>query len=88
MVQVASSSKSSRSQGKSMHTAFKVGPPTKKTVAISTAKAKKAKQESIKKYTGKKKIFLLSGCTSDVEFEQMKTQMLSLKVQRQVSTSF
>jgi hypothetical protein len=44
MVQRASSSKS-----KSVHTAFKVGPPKKKPDAVSMAKAKKTKERS-KKY--------------------------------------
>jgi hypothetical protein len=51
MVRGASSSKSNRSQAKS-----KASPPTKKKPdAVSMAKAKKTKQESIKKYvrTGK-----------------------------------
>ena len=49
MVKVASSSKSNQSQ------AIKFGPPTKKPDAVQIAKAKKSKQESIKKYarTGK-----------------------------------
>jgi hypothetical protein len=46
----SSSSKSTRSQGKSTKTAFKVGPPAKKPVAVSIANAKKTKQESIKKH--------------------------------------
>jgi hypothetical protein len=47
MVQVASSSKSNPSQAKSTHTAFKVGPPSKKPAAVSLAKAKKMKQQTI-----------------------------------------
>ena len=49
MVQSSSSSKSNHSQSKSTHTAFKVGPPGKKTNSVSMDKAKKNKQ-SIKKY--------------------------------------
>ena len=53
MVQ-SSSSKSQRPKGKSTRTAFKVGPPTKKPVAVSTVKGKNMNQ-GIKKYvrTGK-----------------------------------
>lgn len=72
MVQVASSSKSSHSQAKSVHTAIKIGPPGKKTVAVSFAKAKKSKQQAIKKYNHTGRYFSLSAYTSDVEFEQMR----------------
>jgi hypothetical protein len=75
MVQASSSSKSSRSHSKSL---------PKKPDAVSMAKAKKTKQESIKKYVRKGKHFiLLSNCASDVEFDQMKTQNLSKKIRRQ-----
>jgi hypothetical protein len=47
MVQVASSSKSNPPQAKSTHTAFKVGPPSKKPAAVSLAKAKNMKQKTI-----------------------------------------
>jgi len=48
------------------------------------AKAQKTKQQSIKKYVRKGKcFFLLSGCASDVELDQMKTQNLSRKIRRQ-----
>ena len=47
MVKIPSSSKSSQSQVRSMHTPFKTGPPTKKPVAISIAKANKTKWENI-----------------------------------------
>ena len=50
MVQSSFSSKSNRSQSKSTHTAFKVGPPGKKNNAVLMDKAKKNKQQSIKKY--------------------------------------
>jgi hypothetical protein len=55
MVQSASSSKSNSNHSKAKSTAFKVGPPTKKRDAVSMAKAKTTKQQSIKKhtYTGK-----------------------------------
>ena len=59
MVQGASSSKSnlsSRSMS-STHSSFKVGPPTKKPYAVSMAKAKNTKQQSIKKYVRKGKHF-------------------------------
>jgi hypothetical protein len=49
MVQSSSSSKSNLSQSKSTHTAFKVGHPSKKPNAVSMAKAKKTKKQSIKK---------------------------------------
>ena len=54
MVQGASSSKFNQSQAKSTH-AFKVGPPGKKPFAVSLAKAKKTKQQTMKKHiqTGK-----------------------------------
>jgi hypothetical protein len=42
------SSSSSKSQSKSTHTSFKVGHPSKKPNAVSMAKAKKTKQQSIK----------------------------------------
>jgi hypothetical protein len=89
MVQVASSSKSNHSQAKSTHTAFKVGPPGKPPVAVSVAKAKKTKQQSIKKSIRSGNFFFpLSGYTSDVELEQMKTQSLSRKKQIQVRIFF
>ena len=50
IVKVTSSSKSSHLQAKSSHTPLKIGPPSKKTAAISITKEKKSKQESIKKY--------------------------------------
>ena len=50
MVNVASSSKSNPSHSKSTRPAFKTGPPVKKPAAVSIAKAKKTKQESIKKH--------------------------------------
>ena len=50
MVKVTSSSKSSHSQAKSSHTPLKIGLSSKKTAAVSIAKEKKSKQESIKKY--------------------------------------
>ena len=82
MVQVASSSKSNHSQAKSTHKAFKVGPPGKLPVAVSVAKAK---QSSIKKFIHSGNFFSsLSGYTSDVELEQMKTQSLFRKKQIQV----
>ena len=79
MVQSASSSKSNRSQAKSTH---KVGPPTRKSSKVSMAKAKNIKQESIKYCTGEI-FFLLSGCASDIDLDQMKTQNMPRKIQRQ-----
>jgi len=46
----ASSSKSNLSQAKSIRAPLKTGPPLKKTVAVSMAKAKKTKEQSMKKY--------------------------------------
>lgn len=54
---IASSSKSHLSQTKSTRASVKIGPPVKKAVAVSMAKAKKTKQESIKKYVRKGKYF-------------------------------
>ena len=81
MVQ-SSSSKSHHSQGKSTRAGFKVGPPTKKPVAISIEKGKDMKQQSIRKYTRMGKYFLplLSSCKSNVEFEQMKVRNLPRRV--------
>ena len=79
MVQSVSSSKSNRSQAKSTH---KVGPPTGKSLKVSMAKAKNIKQESIKYRTGEI-FFLLSGCASDIDLDQMKTQNMPRKIQRQ-----
>ena len=46
---------------------MKVGPPTKKADAVSMAKSKQIKQETIKKSFRKSKyFFLLNACTSDV----------------------
>ena len=73
MVRGTSSSKSNRSQSKSTH----AGPPTKKTDAVSMAKEKKTRQQSIKKPVRTGKYFLLSGCASDVELDQMKMQNLA-----------
>jgi hypothetical protein len=78
----SSSSKSSRSQGKYSHPASKVGPPAKKSAVASIAKAKKAKQETIKKYVrrGKFIVFQLSSCGTDVKLEQMKRHNRSRKM--------
>ena len=61
MVRGTSSSSSNRSRSHSKHThthtAIKVGPPTKKADAVSMAKSKKTKQESIKKSVRKSKYF-------------------------------
>ena len=81
MVQSALSSKSNRSQAKSTHN---VGPPTGKRPKVSMAKAKKIKQESIKKYDCTGEIFfLLSSCVSDIDLDQMKMQNMPRKIQRQ-----
>ena len=46
---------------------MKVGPPTKKADAVSMAKSKQIKQETIKKSVRKSKyFFLLNACASDV----------------------
>jgi hypothetical protein len=81
MVQVASSSKSTRSQAKST--------AKKKPAAVSIAKAKQTKQQSVKKNvrTGKY-FFLLSGGTSDVELDKMKIQRFPRKMRRQVGVTF
>ena len=79
----SSSSKSNHSQGKSTHTAFKVGPPGRKPVAVSVAKAKDMKQQSMKKYTHSGKFFSSVEqlfCESDIELKQMKMQKLSRKM--------
>jgi hypothetical protein len=75
---IASSSKSNHS--KSAFAPVKTGPPAKKAAAVSMAKAKKTKQQSIKKYvrTGNF-FFLLGGNTSNVKPEQMKTEILLRK---------
>jgi hypothetical protein len=52
---IASSSKTTLST----RPTFKTGPPAKKAAAISIAKDKKTKQQSIKKYVRKGKLLLL-----------------------------
>ena len=81
MVQVASSSKSNRSQAKST--------AKKKPAAVSIAKAKKTKQQSAKKNvrTGKY-FFLLSSGASNLELDKMKTQNLLIRMRRQVGVTF
>jgi len=54
---IASSSKFNHSQAKATCAPLKTGPPAKKAVAILMAKAKKIKQQSIKKYVGIGKYF-------------------------------
>ena len=52
LLMVASSSRSNTSQAKATHAPFKTGPLAKKAVAVLMAKAKKTKQQSIRKYVG------------------------------------
>jgi hypothetical protein len=47
---LTSSSKSNHSTAKAPCVSFKTGPPAKKAVAVSMAKAKQSREQSIKKH--------------------------------------
>jgi hypothetical protein len=72
---IASSSKSNHSKAKAACAPLKTGPPAKKATAISMSHTKKTKDQGIKKYAGRGKIILLVCNTSDIELQQMKTEI-------------